>query len=103
MVSYQISAGPVVDFRDGFATGWDVLWQDFYGDWRRMYFNEGIEPPSWVIGDQVLAASAKGIVFRSVLTGGTNLVLYNDALAGDDQLTVHDPRHALPRNRNSWH
>lgn len=103
MVSYEISVGPVVDFRGGFASGWDPLWQDFYCDWRRMVFNEGIEPPSWVIGDQVLAAGAKGIVFRSVLTGGANLVLYNDALAAGDRLAAHDPRHALPRNQDSWH
>jgi RES domain-containing protein len=103
MVSYRISVGPVVDFRDGFASGWDALWQDFYCDWRRMYFNEEIEPPSWVIGDQVLAAGAKGIIFRSILSGGTNLVLFTDALAADDKLIAHDPCHALPRNQDSWH
>lgn len=103
MASYQIRVRPVVDFRDGFENGWDALWQDFYCDWRRLYFNEGIEPPTWVIGDQVIAAGAKGILFRSVVTGGTNLVLYNDALEHDDALTVHDPRRALPRNQDSWH
>ena len=103
MVSYQVSVAPVVDFRGGMATGWDELWQDFYCDWRRMVFNEGIEPPSWVIGDQVLASGAKGIAFRSILTGGTNLVLYTDMLSAEDKLTAHDPRHALPRNQDSWH
>lgn len=103
MVSYEISVKPVVDFRGGFATGWDALWQDFYCDWRRMVFNEGIEPPPWVIGDLVLAAGAKGIAFRSILTGGTNLVLYTDMLADEDKLMAHDPRHALPRNQDSWH
>jgi len=102
MASYRIRVGPVVDFRAGFANGWDALWQDFYCDWRRLYFNEGIEPPSWVIGDHVLAASAKGIMFRSIITGGTNLVLYNDALEDGDELTVHDPHGALPRNQDSW-
>lgn len=68
-----------------------------------MHFNEGIEPPSWVIGDQVLTAGAKGILFKSIITGGTNLVLYNDALTGTDVIVVHDPNHALPKNQDSWH
>lgn len=102
MVSYRIAAAPVVDFRDGFTNEWDPLWQDFYCDWRRMHFNEGIEPPTWVIGDQVLAAGGKGILFRSVITGGTNLALFTDALASTDSITVHDPNHALPKNQDSW-
>jgi hypothetical protein len=68
-----------------------------------MHFNEGIEPPSWVIGDQVPATGAKGILFKSILTGGTNLVLYNDALTPTDSLAVHDRNRALPKNQDSWH
>lgn len=102
MVSYRIQVERVVDFRGGITAEWDALWQDFYCDWRKLYFNDGIEPPSWVIGDQVLAAGAKGILFKSVITGGTNLVLYNEALAGADSIEVHDPNHALPRNQASW-
>ena len=103
MVSYKIDVDSVVDFRAGFSSAWDPLWQDFYCDWRRMHFNDGMEPPSWVIGDQVLAVRAKGILFRSVITGGTNLVLCNDALTGKDTIAVHDPRQALPKNQDSWH
>jgi hypothetical protein len=103
MVSYKVDVDSVVDFRAGFSSAWDPLWQDFYCDWRRMHFNDGVEPPSWVIGDQVLAARAKGILFRSIDTGGTNLVLYNDALTRKDTIAVHDPRQALPKNQDSWH
>lgn len=102
MVSYRIAAAPVVDFRGGFSNEWDPLWQDFYCDWRRMHFHDGIEPPTWVIGDQVLAAGAKGILFRSAIAGGTNLALYTDALTVADSITVYDPGHALPKNQNSW-
>ncbi len=102
MVSYRIAIEPVVDFRGGFTSKWDLLWEDFYCDWRKMHFNDGIEPPSWVIGDQVLAAGAKGIMFKSVMTGGTNVVLFNDALIGTDSIDVHDPNHALPKNQDSW-
>jgi RES domain-containing protein len=103
MVSYQLSVESVVDFRKGFSSEWDPLWQDFFCDWRRMHFYEGIEPPSWVLGDEVIAAGAKGIMFKSIITGGTNIVLYNDALTSMDTIKVHDPHQALPKNQNSWH
>lgn len=102
MVSYQIIVNSVVDFRCGFMGEWDALWQDFYCDWRKMYFNDGIEPPSWVIGDQVLAAGGKGIIFKSVITGGTNLVLYNDSLEASDSIVAYDPNHTLPKSQSSW-
>jgi RES domain-containing protein len=102
MVSYRINVGPVVDFRGGFTNAWNALWQDFYCDWRKMYFNDGIEPPSWVIGDQAVAAGAKGILFKSLLAGGTNLVLFSDALAATDTIEVHDPNHILPKTQASW-
>lgn len=102
MVSYSVRIDPVVDFRGGSTSAWDALWQDFYCDWRRMHFNEGIEPPSWVIGDQVLAAGAKGILFQSTIDGGTNLVIYNDALADFDAINAYDPNNDLPNNQLSW-
>ena len=50
-VTYQISAAPIVDFREGFnAREWGPLWEDFYCDWRALWFNNRIEPPSWVLG-----------------------------------------------------
>jgi RES domain-containing protein len=102
MVSYRIAAEKVVDFSAGYTTAWDPLWQDFYCDWRKMVFNESIEPPSWVIGDQVLASGAKDILFKSVVTGGLNLVLYTDAMVAPDIIDVHDPHQALPKNQDSW-
>jgi RES domain-containing protein len=96
MVSYRVMVGPVVDFRNGFSNAWDALWQDFYCDWRKLVFNDGIEPPSWVLGDQVLATGAKDILFKSIITGGTNVVLYNDALTGSDIIDAYDPNHVLP-------
>jgi RES domain-containing protein len=102
MVSYNMAVDAIADFRGGFTSDWDPIWQDFYCDWRNMYFNQDIEPPSWVIGDEVLAAGAKGILFKSAITGGANLVVYTDALAGADAITVYDPNKALPKNQKSW-
>jgi RES domain-containing protein len=103
VVSYPIKVDSIVDFRGGFGAAWDALWQDFYCDWRKLHFNDGIEPPTWIIGDQVLAAGGKGILFTSsVRPGGTNLVLYNDALTDTDSVAAHDPHHMLPKNQDSW-
>lgn len=101
-MSYLVRIDPVVDFREGFTNQWEPLWQDFFCEWRKLYFNEGIEPPSWVIGDKVLAAGAKGILFKSAITGRSNLVLYIDALSEADSIDVHDPNRALPKNQSSW-
>lgn len=102
IVGYDVKVEPVVDFRGGYTGAWDLIWQDFNCDWRRMVFNDKVEPPSWAIGDMVLAAGAKGILFDSVIADGTNLVLYNDTLEATDVVRVYDPNHALPRDQSSW-
>ena len=103
-VTYEVSAAPIVDFRQGFnAREWDPLWEDFYCDWRTLWFNDRIEPPSWVLGDLVLSSGAKGVLFNSRLTPmGTNLVLYPSAFGEADSIAVYDPGNALPKNQASW-
>jgi RES domain-containing protein len=82
---------------------WPELWEEFFCDWRELWFNQRTEPPSWVLADQAIAAGAKGMLFASKMTpGGTNLVVYNDALTADDTLAVYDPAGALPKNQDSW-
>ncbi|MFL9934944.1 RES family NAD+ phosphorylase [Paraburkholderia sp. RL18-103-BIB-C] len=78
LVSYQVTVAPVVDFRQGFRSAtWAPLWEQFFCDWRQLWFNEHIEPPSWVLGDEAIAAGAKGILFPSTMAApGVNLVLY---------------------------
>jgi RES domain-containing protein len=104
LVSYQLTMGPVADFRAGFeAPNWNPIWDDFYCDWRELWFNQRIEPPSWVIGDEAIEAGAKGILFRSrVRDGGVNLVIYTESLATGDSLSVFDPDRSLPKNQDSW-
>jgi len=54
-------------------------------------------------GDEVIAAGAKGILFRSRFhEGGTNRVIYPDTLGATDALVVLDPGAALPKNQDSW-
>lgn len=104
LTSYKLSATPVVDFTGGYsASVWEPIWEDFYCDWRELWFNQGVEPPSWIAADLTLAAGAKGILFSSRLAaGGTNLVLFNGSLDASDLLEVHDPANALPQNQASW-
>lgn len=104
LVSYQVTADPVVDFTAGYQSGvWSPLWEDFYCDWRGCWFNRRIEPPSWIIADEAVAAGAKGILFRSHLSAkGVNLVMYVNDLAPTDRLDVHDPQCSLPRDQSSW-
>ncbi|MFM2058237.1 MAG: hypothetical protein RLY71_2622 [Pseudomonadota bacterium] len=104
LVSYTVSLAPVIDFRAGYAaTSWPELWEEFFCDWRELWFNQHVEPPSWVLGDEAMAAGAKGVLFASTLApGGTNLVVFNDMLGADDRLEVYDPAGALPKNQDSW-
>ncbi|SAK93346.1 RES domain protein [Caballeronia temeraria] len=104
LVSYNLTAAPIVDFTGGYESGkWSPLWEDFYCDWRHCWFNERIEPPSWILGDEVVASGAKGILFKSRLKpDGTNLVLYTERLDSTDHFDVYDPHNALPKNQSSW-
>ena len=104
LVSYTVAVEPVVDFRGGHEAGpWAASWQDFGCDWRQLWFDQRIEPPSWALADQALAVGAKGILFRSMLVPeGTNLVIYNAMLDKGDRLEVYDPAGDLPRNQDSW-
>jgi RES domain-containing protein len=104
LVSYRLTVDPVVDFTSGYQSSkWSALWEDFYCDWRACWFNQRIEPPSWIIGDEVIANGGKRILFRSGLSpGGVNLVHYVDELGPNDQLAVYDPQATLQRNQSSW-
>ena len=104
LVSYTVRVAPVVDFRAGHdGARWSALWEEFHSDWRELWFNQRVEPPSWVLADEAIAAGAKGILFVSKLApSGLNLVIYNDMLSADDTLQVYDPTGALPKNQDSW-
>ena len=65
-------------------------------------FLEGIEPPSWAIGDLVRDAGYAGILYRSARDPLLRcLVLYPEH-ADRFLAPVHDPDRRLPRNADSW-
>ncbi|MCG7602126.1 RES domain-containing protein [Halomonas sp. McH1-25] len=103
IVSYIVELASVVDFRQGYSADWDSLWQEMSCDWRRQWFNERVEPPSWLLGDLAMEAGASGILFPSMAhRGGVNLVVYTDALDAQDRLEAYDPDGRLPVDQTSW-
>jgi RES domain-containing protein len=102
--SYQLTVEPVADFTAGYDSSvWPPIWEDFHCDWRELWFNQRIEPPSWIAGDTVIEAGGKGILFPSqARAGGANLVVFVNALTATDSLQVYDPGQSLPRNQASW-
>lgn len=104
LVAYELDVSDLVDFREGYeAKTWSPLWEDFNCDWRELSQTLGVEPPSWVIGDEVIAAGCKGILFPSVANpGGVNLVLYTATLNASDKVAEYDPDKALPKDQSSW-
>jgi hypothetical protein len=103
-VTYQLSTAPIVDFREGFnAHKMRSALGGFLLRWRALWFNNRIEPPSWVLGGLVLSAGAKGVLFNSRLAStGTNRVLYPSVFNEADTMSAFDPAGALPKNQTSW-
>lgn len=104
MCSYSVALRDVVDLRQlHHGEPWDDLWHDWREDWRGLRLEQHIEPPTWVLGDLVLARGYTGILFPSqVRTGGMNVVVYVDRLDGVNTIAVNDPDHRLPQDQSSW-
>lgn len=89
----------IADLAAGFdPERWSSLWADFAVDWRAEWFGKSIEPPTWYMADDVVAAGWDGIAFPSqARPGGTNLVIYDSSSRPTLQLRVYDPQGALKR------
>ena len=87
----------VADLGAGFdAERWSPVWSDFAVDWRALWFGRSIEPPTWYMSDDVVAAGWDGIVFPSqARPGGRNLVVYASSSRPASQLSVYDPGGSL--------
>lgn len=102
LVQYQVAIDPIVDFSGGYDGAWDDLWEELNCDWRKLWYNDHVEPPSWLLGDAALESGAKGILFHSLAGEGLNLVVFPEALGAEDTLAALDPGNRLPRNQDSW-
>lgn len=83
----------VADLRGGFDPDlWDPIWADFDVDWRKELFDRHVEPPTWYMADDVLAAGLDGVLFPSqARSGGINLVIYDSSRRRKSELEVFDP------------
>lgn len=81
MCSYTVSLRGLVDLRQLHrGQPWDELWHDWGEDWRHLKFDLHIEPPTWVLGDMVLAHGYTGILFPSQAhEGGQRRCVYEPA------------------------
>jgi RES domain-containing protein len=104
MCAYTVSLQGLVDLRQLHrGDPWHDLWHDWREDWRHLKFDLHIEPPSWVLGDMVIASGSQGIFFPSqTAAGGTNVVVYLDHMSAGNSISVHDPEGRLPRDQSSW-
>ncbi|MCE7033404.1 RES family NAD+ phosphorylase [Lysobacter sp. GX 14042] len=103
LACFRIRVEQVADLREGYNRDWDPLWREWDCEWKRLWFIEGIEPPTWAMADLLEGAGARGLLFPSVKRpGGTNLVLYPERLTDGDELQVHDPEGQLPKSQKSW-
>lgn len=103
--AYLAMLPPLVDLRRIREGGWDPIWEDWSVDWRHQAFDLHIDPTSWDLAELAIDAASPGIIFPSTVhQGGTNLVIYPDALAAtpDASIAVHDPGNLLPRDDTSW-
>ena len=89
----------VADFSAGFdPERWPPLWSDFAVDWREEWFGRTVEPPTWYMADDVMAAGLDGLLFPSqARPGGTNLVVYRSSERAEAQLRVYDPDGVLKK------
>lgn len=63
LVTFLVTAKNVVDFTGGYDPAhWTPICAEALGNWKGMAFLEGVEPPSWVIGDIVRDAGHPGIL-----------------------------------------
>ena len=91
----------VADVSAGFDPAqWAAVWADFDVDWRAEWFGRSVEPPTWYMADDVVAAGLDGIMFPSqARAGGINLVVYGSSLRPAAELDVYDPDGRLEQKR----
>ena len=81
MCSYTVTLRRLVDLRQLHqGDSWDELWHDWREDWRHLKFDLHIEPPTWVLGDMVLAQGHAGSYSPARRTTAAPMSSYVDRL-----------------------
>jgi RES domain-containing protein len=104
LVAYKVTAVQIVDFSGGFDPAvWAPEWADWNCAWKKIARIDKKIPPSWKLGDAVIKAGYRGILFPSTrYPGGVCLALYPANFTAADVITAHDPDGRLPADQSSW-
>ena len=75
LAAYLVNLEEVVDLSDGYDPSlWPPDWKDWGCAWRQIARIDKKIPPSWRLGDEVIAAGRRGLLFPSLRhAGGINL------------------------------
>lgn len=66
LVAYRLDVGDIIDFSQGFEPDrWPPVWQEVGCDWKYIARVERHEPPTWAIGDDLIRAGRRGLLFPS--------------------------------------
>ena len=104
LVSYTVSAKAMVDFRRGIGSMTQSPFrEEFYCNWRELWFNQRVEPPSLGAGRRSSGRGSEGHPVRVADRAGRHQLgaLQRDAEC-HEALTFHHLAGALPKNQDSW-
>jgi RES domain-containing protein len=104
LAAYRVSLDEVADLSGGYdPAAWPAAWAAWDCPWRRIARVDKKVPPSWKLGDELIVAGRRGLLFPSLAApGGVNLVVFSANLTAGDSVRVHDPDGRLPRDPSSW-
>ena len=104
LAAYRVTLDEVVDLSDGYDPDlWSEAWGEWDGPWKEIARIHGSTPPSWRLGENLIAEGRRTLLFPSLRhAGGVNLVFFTALLADADLIVVHDPDGLLPRDQSSW-
>jgi RES domain-containing protein len=94
----------VADLSHGYdPAAWPAAWAAWDCAWRKIARIDRKVPPSWKLGDELITAGCRGLLFPSLAArDGVNLVVFSANLTAGDSVRVYDPDRRLPRDQSSW-
>jgi len=95
IVPYDVTSDRVADLTDGRGNPREPqIEAALSAEWIKLARIDGVEPPSWLLADRLIAAGADGALVPSAQRrGGTNLVLWRWSADGGEgaRVKVIDP------------
>jgi len=106
LVAYEFNCASIADCNDETLLnnmGFSI--HDLGCAWENMASKQ-MEPPTWVLADNLRKLDIAGIVVRSFASGCTvknqNLILWNWSASGPNTIQIIDDFGRLPKSTDSW-